>query len=97
MCKHEGVPAKDVSLVENGKLITLLTSRTPQRKLLQSNGRTVSINYLVRGGRVVDIYLNGTISDLALRRDEFASIIASSGADGLIKKLQERTDNLLGK
>jgi phospholipid transport system substrate-binding protein len=66
-------------------------------KLLQSNGRTVSINYLVRGGRVVDIYLNGTISDLALRRDEFASIIASGGADGLIKKLQERTDNLLGK
>jgi phospholipid transport system substrate-binding protein len=63
-------------------------------KLLQSNGRTVSINYLVR---VVDIYLNGTISDLALRRDEFASIIASGGADGLIKKLQERTDNLLGK
>ena len=46
---------------------------------------------------MVDIYLNGTISDLALRRDEFASIIASSGADGLIKKLQERTDNLLGK
>jgi phospholipid transport system substrate-binding protein len=66
-------------------------------KLLQSNGRTVSINYLVRGGRVVDIYLNGTISDLALRRDEFTSIIASGGADGLIKKLQERTDSLLGK
>ena len=66
-------------------------------KLLQSNGRTVSINYLVRGGRVVDIYLNGTISDLALRRDEFASIIASGGAEGLIRKLQERTANLLGK
>ena len=66
-------------------------------KLLQSNGRTVSINYLVRGGRVVDIYLNGTISDLALRRDEFASIITSGGADGLIKKLQERTESLLGK
>jgi phospholipid transport system substrate-binding protein len=46
---------------------------------------------------VVDIYLNGTISDLALRRDEFASIIASGGADGLIKKLQERTSTLLGK
>lgn len=66
-------------------------------KLVQSNGRTVSINYLVRGGRVVDIYLNGTISDLALRRDEFASIITSGGADGLLKKLAERTDSLLGK
>ncbi|HZP70376.1 MAG TPA: ABC transporter substrate-binding protein [Pseudolabrys sp.] len=65
-------------------------------KLLQPGGRTVSINYLVRGGRVVDIYLNGTISDLATRRDEFASIIASGGADALIKRLHDRTQKLLG-
>ena len=65
-------------------------------KLLQPGGRTVTINYLVRGGRVIDVYLNGTISDLATRRDEFASIIASGGADGLIKKLRERTRTLLG-
>jgi phospholipid transport system substrate-binding protein len=65
-------------------------------KLLQPGGRTVNINYLVRGERVIDIYLNGTISDLAMRRDEFASIIASGGADGLIKRLRERTETLLG-
>jgi phospholipid transport system substrate-binding protein len=66
-------------------------------RLLQPGGRTVNINYLVRGGRVVDVYLNGTISDLATRRDEFASIIASGGADGLIKRLQDRTQTLLSK
>ena len=66
-------------------------------KLLQPGGRTVNINYLVRGGRVIDVYLNGTISDLAMRRDEFASIIAAGGADALIKRLRDRTDNLLGK
>jgi phospholipid transport system substrate-binding protein len=66
-------------------------------KLLQPGGRAVNINYLVRGERVIDIYLNGTISDLAMRRDEFASIIASGGADALIKRLRERTDSLLGK
>jgi phospholipid transport system substrate-binding protein len=66
-------------------------------RLLQSSGRTVIINYLVRGGRVIDVYLNGTISDLATRRDEFASIIVSGGADGLIKRLQERTQTLLAK
>jgi phospholipid transport system substrate-binding protein len=66
-------------------------------KLLQPSGRTVNINYLVRGERVVDIYLNGTISDLATRRDEFASIIAAGGADALIKRLRERTETLLGK
>ena len=65
-------------------------------KLLQPGGRTVSINYLVRGGRVIDVYLNGTISDLATRRDEFASIIASGGADALIKRLRDRTQSLLG-
>jgi phospholipid transport system substrate-binding protein len=66
-------------------------------RLLQPGGRTVNINYLVRGGRVIDVYLNGTISDLATRRDEFSSIIASGGADGLIKRLQDRTQSLLGK
>jgi predicted Zn-dependent protease len=34
----EAVRAKDVTLVDKGRLLTLLTSRTPQRKLLQSNG-----------------------------------------------------------
>ena len=34
----EGVPGRDVTLIENGRLMTLLTSRTPQRNLLQSNG-----------------------------------------------------------
>jgi phospholipid transport system substrate-binding protein len=66
-------------------------------RLLQPGGKTVSINYLVRGGRVIDVYLNGTISDLAMRRDEFASIIASGGADGLIKRLHDRTASLLAK
>jgi phospholipid transport system substrate-binding protein len=66
-------------------------------KLVQPGGRVVSINYLVRGGRVIDVYLNGTISDLATRRDEFGSIIAAGGADGLLKRLQERTQTLLGR
>ena len=66
-------------------------------KLLQPGGRVVNINYLVRRERVVDIYLNGTISDLAMRRDEFASVIAAGGADALIKRLQDRRENLLAK
>lgn len=34
----EAMPAKDVTLVEGGRLLTLLTGRTPQKNLLQSNG-----------------------------------------------------------
>src|SRR5580658_1574470 len=65
-------------------------------RILQPGGRIVNINYLVRGGLVIDVYLNGTISDLATRRDEFASIIASGGAEGLIARLHDRTQSLLG-
>jgi predicted Zn-dependent protease len=39
---EEGVKAKDVTLVEQGRLVTLLTSRTPQKGLLQSNGHARS-------------------------------------------------------
>jgi phospholipid transport system substrate-binding protein len=66
-------------------------------QLVQPGGRTVQINYLVRGERIVDVYFNGTVSDLATRRDEFASILAGGGgADALVKTLHERTDRLLG-
>ena len=34
----EGIRAKDVTLVDRGRLVTLLTSRTPQKQFPQSNG-----------------------------------------------------------
>ena len=34
----EGVRARDVTLVEKGRLVTLLTGRTPQKNFLRSNG-----------------------------------------------------------
>ena len=65
-------------------------------RLLQSSGRIVTISYLVRGGRVIDVYFYGRISDLAMRRDEFTAIISSGGADALIKRLHDRVQSLLG-
>ena len=41
-----GIKAKDVNLVEKGRLVTLITGRTPLRGLLQSSGHT-------RGGDVL--------------------------------------------
>jgi len=42
--------------------------------------------------KVVDVYLNGYVSQLALRRADFSSTIASSGAFGLVKKINEMVD-----
>src|SRR5208282_3495121 len=61
-------------------------------QLHQPGGRTVQINYLVRGGRVIDVYLNGTVSDLATRRDEFASILAGGGGAGRERPDRQRIE-----
>ena len=43
----------------------------------------------------IDVYLSGTISELATRRSEFGSILKSAGAEALIANLRERTEKLL--
>jgi len=72
---------------------TIITSR-----IVKSSGDPVEINYLMRqsasGWRIADIYLNGTISELATRRSEFASILQSRGVTGLITTLNGKADAL---
>ena len=52
-----------------------------------SDGEAVHINYLMRSDKIADVYLNGTISELATRRSEFSGILKASGINGLIAAL----------
>lgn len=45
--------------------------------------------------KIIDVMLNGYVSELAMRRSDFASTIASGGAAALAKKLNMLADNLL--
>ena len=58
----------------------------------------VALSYLLRGNppRVVDIYLTGTISELASRRAEFTTLIREGGAARVTAELQARTQRLMG-
>ena len=60
------------------------------------SGAPVDINYLLRGKagdwKVVDIYLNGTISQLATWRSEYGSTFESGGFDGLMAAVKAQTD-----
>jgi phospholipid transport system substrate-binding protein len=83
--------------------ITEITNRASDKmvktQIIQSNGKPVPINYLMRKSgpdwKVVDVYLDGTISELASRRAEFSSILRSSGPDALIASLRKQGDRLL--
>lgn len=60
-------------------------------------GDASPVNYRLReyggGWKVIDIYYNG-VSQLATQRADFASVVRTSGAPGLIAKLNELTSKM---
>ena len=77
------------------------TGRIVRTKLFQASGEPITLNYLLRGSsesenwKVVDVYLTGTISELATRRTEFGAILKSGGPSVLIETLRQQTEKLL--
>jgi phospholipid transport system substrate-binding protein len=69
-----------------------------QTKIVNSNGETTTLNYLMRQNQGVwqisDVYLDGTISQLAVQRSEFSSILRREGVDGLVMALDRKVDLL---
>jgi phospholipid transport system substrate-binding protein len=72
---------------------TLVKSR-----IVKSDGEPVTIDYMVHdnavGYQVRDVYVTGSISELATRRSDFAAILRSNGIDGLIATLNKKADDL---
>lgn len=68
-------------------------------QIVPASGDPVGINYLMKqdGGswKVADIYLMGTISQLATLRSQFSSVILRAGAQGLVDTLNQKTASLV--
>lgn len=69
-----------------------------QTKIVKSNGEATELDYLIRPNqgswRISDVYLDGTISQLAVHRAEFHSILQREGVDGLVMALDRKVDLL---
>jgi phospholipid transport system substrate-binding protein len=69
-----------------------------ETKIVKAGQDPVTINYMMRqhegAWQISDVYLDGTISQIATQRSEFHSILARYGVDGLISTL-DRKANLL--
>jgi phospholipid transport system substrate-binding protein len=46
------------------------------------------------GWRIIDVYLNGTVSELALRRSEYAAVLKREGFAKLIETIDGKTQKL---
>jgi phospholipid transport system substrate-binding protein len=69
-----------------------------QTKIVNSDGDTTTLDYLMRQNQgswqISDVYLDGTISQLAIQRSEFYSILRREGVDGLVMALNRKVDLL---
>ncbi|ABC20861.1 HpnM family protein [Rhodospirillum rubrum] len=68
--------------------------------IVSSSMEAVDLIYVMVGGkgapwRVVDILLKGSISELAVRRSEYAALLSSGGVDALSQALETQTAALL--
>jgi phospholipid transport system substrate-binding protein len=67
-------------------------------RIIKANGQPVEVDYLMRrnGGSwlIGDIYLDGTISEVATHRSEFADILRRQGVDGLVAALDRKAEML---
>jgi phospholipid transport system substrate-binding protein len=67
-------------------------------RLAEPAGDVIEINYRLRevdgAWKIIDVYLNGTVSEIALRRSEYTSILGREGVDGLISALEVRIREL---
>ncbi len=70
-------------------------------RYIQSKNPAVPIDYLVQptddGWRILDVYLDETISLLALHRSEFSSVLRDRGFDGFIAAMHAKVDELAAR
>ncbi len=66
--------------------------------LVRPGDEDVQLNYRLRDvdgeWRIIDIFLNGTISELALRRSEYSSVLKREGFEKLLSSLTSKIDSL---
>jgi phospholipid transport system substrate-binding protein len=69
-------------------------------QIIKANGEPVEVDYMMHNGSsgwlISDIYVDGTISEVATRRSEFAGILRKNGVVGLIAALNRKADTLTG-
>ncbi|MEM9174397.1 MAG: ABC transporter substrate-binding protein [Myxococcota bacterium] len=76
-------------------------TRNVLTKIVVPDGDDVQLNYRVieRDGqwKVIDVYLNGTVSELALRRSEYSSALKREGFDKLMLSIENKIADLKEK
>jgi phospholipid transport system substrate-binding protein len=89
----------------NGQTIEMLGSEVAssntvvvRTRVIDPQRETVNLSYRMHqtpnGWRVIDIYLNGTVSELALRRADYATVLKTNGFEALVASVNDKIADL---
>jgi phospholipid transport system substrate-binding protein len=81
-----------------GEEAAIHDTRVVRTLLVRPGDQDVQLNYRLRDvdgeWRIIDIYLNGTVSELALRRSEYSSVLKREGFEKLLSTLHAKVESL---
>ena len=81
-----------------GEETAIRDTRVVRTRLTRPDDEDVQLNYRLREvageWRIIDIYLNGTVSELALRRSEYSSVLKREGFEKLLSTIDEKVKDL---
>lgn len=70
-----------------------------ETRLVRPADAPVPLTYVLQkqrqGSRIIDVILQGSISELAVRRSEYAQVLGRGGVDALTRLLQQKADEML--
>ena len=70
------------------------------KSTMKTSGDTIAFNYRMHqvgsDWKITDVLLAGNISQMAQKRSDFAATLAASGPQGLAKRMNALTDQMLG-
>ena len=81
-----------------GSVDTKRKDKLVKTQIITGKGEKIPINYLLRkrrdGWRIIDVYLKGTISEVATRRADFGAVLRRGGYDGLMSAIDRKVRKL---
>ena len=99
--RFDGYSGQSFRVLESASLrpgTVLVKTRIDGTRQARPRGKNTKLNYLVRrfddGWRAIDVYLKGSISEVATRRSEYSTILRKRGVNGLAKEIRKKAASL---
>jgi phospholipid transport system substrate-binding protein len=81
-----------------GQVQTRGVDKLVQTQIIQASGKAVTLTYRMRQSgsswKVIDVYYQGSVSELTTRRSDFATTLAAGGEPALVAHLNTLSDKL---